>query len=68
DMLPVASLPAQLRPPPSGRWTVADYEQLPAEAGRFELLHGVLRMAPAPTSEHQTVTGLIFSTYYSTFN
>ncbi len=60
DILPVAAPAPHVPAPPSGQWTVADYEQLPSDAGRFELINGVLRMAPAPSPQHQTITGLIF--------
>jgi Uma2 family endonuclease len=60
DILPVAGPVAHLPPPPGGRWTVADYERLPDDGQRYELIDGDLRMAPAPNPEHQTASGLIF--------
>ncbi len=60
DILPVAGPVAHLPPPPGGRWTVADYERLPEDGQRYELIEGELRMAPAPNPEHQTASGLIF--------
>ena len=60
DILPVAGPVAHLPPPPGGRWTVADYERLPDDRQRYELIDGDLRMAPAPNPEHQTASGLIF--------
>lgn len=62
DILPVAGLVSHLPPPPGGRWTVADYERLPDDGQRYELIDGDLRMAPAPNPDHQHVAGLIF--YY----
>jgi Uma2 family endonuclease len=39
---------------------VADYERLPDDGQRYELIDGDLHMAPAPNPEHQTASGLIF--------
>lgn len=62
DILPVTGPPPHLAPPPGGRWTIADYENLPDDGQRYELLDGELRMTPAPSIIHQSVSGLI--TYY----
>lgn len=46
--------------PPQGRWTYADYAALPVEEGfRYEMIDGVLYMAPAPTPEHEQIGALI---------
>ncbi|MEI6179914.1 MAG: Uma2 family endonuclease [Chloroflexales bacterium] len=60
DILPVVGPVAHLASPSGGHWTVADYAQLPDDGPRYELLHGDLRMAPAPNIGHQTSSGLIF--------
>ncbi len=40
--------------PPQGHWTYADYARLPEMEGfRYELIAGVLYMAPAPPPEHE---------------
>jgi Uma2 family endonuclease len=40
--------------PRQGSWTYADYARLPEEEGfRYEIINGVLYMAPAPTPEHE---------------
>jgi Uma2 family endonuclease len=39
--------------PPQGQWTYADYMKLPEDGYRYELLDGVLFMAPAPGTGHQ---------------
>jgi Uma2 family endonuclease len=40
--------------PHQGQWTYADYARLPeAEGFRYEIIDGVLYMAPAPTPEHE---------------
>lgn len=54
DILPVTSPVHHLSPPPSGRWTIADYEGLPDDGRRYELIDGELRMTPAPNLAHQT--------------
>jgi Uma2 family endonuclease len=56
DILPVAGPASHVQAPPGGRWTVADYERLPNDGLRYELVDGVLRMAPAPNPDHQAVS------------
>lgn len=48
--------------PHQGRWTYADYARLPeAEGFRYEIIDGVLYMAPAPTPEHERIGALIIA-------
>jgi Uma2 family endonuclease len=41
--------------PPQGRWTYVDYAALPEPDGgyRYEIINGVLYMAPAPVPDHE---------------
>lgn|SRR5574341_1604042 len=39
--------------PPQGRWTYADWESLPDDGNRYEIIEGVLYMSTAPSSFHQ---------------
>jgi Uma2 family endonuclease len=41
--------------PPQGSWTYEDYAALPDDGQRYEIVNGVLVMAPAPTPEHQSI-------------
>lgn len=41
--------------PPQGSWTYDDYAALPDDGNRYEIVNGVLIMAPAPTPEHQSI-------------
>jgi len=41
-------------PPEQGQWTYEDWLQLPDDGFRYEILDGVLHMAPPPTTSHQT--------------
>ncbi len=46
--------------PPQGQWSYADYCALPDLAGfRYEILAGVLYMAPAPTPEHENIAAIV---------
>ncbi len=56
DVLPVVGAASAYRPPHMGTWTVADYEQLPDDGPRYEIVQGDLRMAPAPLVGHQDVS------------
>jgi Uma2 family endonuclease len=42
--------------PPQGRWTHADWEKLPADGNRYEVIEGVLYMSTAPSYFHQYIT------------
>ncbi len=42
--------------PPQGSWTYEDYAALPDDGRRYEIVNGVLVMAPAPSPEHQSIT------------
>jgi Uma2 family endonuclease len=46
--------------PPQGSWTYEDYAALPDDGRRYEIVNGVLVMAPAPTPEHQDIAGEIY--------
>ena len=39
--------------PPQGRWTNADWEALPSDGNRYEIIDGVLYMTTAPSNFHQ---------------
>ncbi len=53
---PSVVLPADWIPgPPQGYWTYDDYAALPDDGQRYEIVNGVLLMAPAPTPEHQSI-------------
>lgn len=41
--------------PPQGRWTYADWEQLPDDGNRYEIIDGVLYMTTAPSYFHQWI-------------
>ncbi len=46
--------------PGQGHWTYDDYAALPDNGHRYEILHGVLFMAPSPNEWHQTTAGRLF--------
>jgi len=49
-------IPADWVPgPPQGAWTYEDYAGLPADGHRYEIVNGVLVMAPAPDLGHQSI-------------
>src|SRR6266581_8718206 len=48
--------PADWVPGPSqGSWTYKDYAALPDDGRRYEIVNGVLIMAPAPSPDHQSI-------------
>jgi Uma2 family endonuclease len=56
-------IPADLVPEPrQGNWTYDHYATLPEDGKRYEIMDGVLLMAPSPTGSHQMVAGRFF--YY----
>jgi Uma2 family endonuclease len=46
--------------PEQGSWTYDDYAALPDDGQRYEIVNGVLVMAPAPSPAHQDIVGMIF--------
>jgi Uma2 family endonuclease len=48
--------------PEQGQWTYKDYAAIPDDRHRYEVVNGVLYMAPAPNMGHQSAVGRIF--YY----
>ena len=42
--------------PPQGQWTAADWEKLPHDGNRYEVIDGVLYMSTAPSYFHQYIT------------
>ncbi|MBV8822467.1 MAG: Uma2 family endonuclease [Ktedonobacteraceae bacterium] len=47
--------------PRQGRWTYDEYTALPDDGPRYEIVNGVLYMAPSPSWSHQGVVGEIFA-------
>lgn len=47
--------------PQQGSWTYDDYAALPDDGKRYEIVNGVLYMAPSPSGAHQDVVGELFS-------
>lgn len=39
--------------PEQGQWSYADWERLPNDGNRYEIIDGVLYMAPSPIANHQ---------------
>ncbi len=46
--------------PKQGAWTIADWEQLPEDSNRYELIDGVLYVTSAPSTHHQWVNGRLY--------
>ncbi len=47
--------------PEQGSWTYDDYAALPDDGQRYEIVNGVLVMAPAPSPAHQDIVGEIYA-------
>jgi Uma2 family endonuclease len=46
--------------PRQGQWTYKDYAALPDDGHRYEIVDGVLFMAPSPNEWHQAAAGRLF--------
>jgi Uma2 family endonuclease len=46
--------------PERGKWTVADWERLPNDGNRYELIDGVLYVTTAPSLPHQWCSGNLY--------
>jgi len=64
DRIPAAAPADRVPGPPQGQWTYEDYAALPNDGNRYEVLHGVLYMAPSPDRWHQKASGAIFYHLY----
>ncbi len=47
--------------PAQGEWTYEDYERLPDDGRRYEIIEGVLYVTAAPNLDHQYTVGEIFA-------
>ena len=53
ERLPVVTSTHTIPGPRQGSWTYKDYAALPADGRRYEIINGVLYMAPSPSVAHQ---------------
>jgi Uma2 family endonuclease len=53
DAMPVAEPARGMAGPPQGQWTYREYLALPDDGKRYEVIGGVLYVAPAPAPRHQ---------------
>jgi Uma2 family endonuclease len=58
--VPMVTTADNVQGPGQGRWTYNDYTKLPDDGKRYEIVDGVLYMAPSPNEWHQTATGRLF--------
>jgi Uma2 family endonuclease len=56
DIFVVVAPADHIAGPPQGQWTSADYDSLPDDENCYEIIDGVLYMAPPPTPDHQSVS------------
>lgn len=64
DVLTVTTRADHVVGPAQGHWTYSEYAGLPEDGNRYEIVDGVLYMAPAPTTDHQSANNLF--AYYLT--
>src|SRR5438105_1676404 len=60
NRLDVVTLANHVPGPQQGEWTYSHYSSLPDDGHRYEIIDGVLYMAPAPNPWHQEVSGEFF--------
>jgi len=58
--LPLASFEDGQGWPAQGEWTYEDYLRLPDDGQRYEVIRGVLYVAPAPNYDHQLAHSQLF--------
>lgn len=51
--------------PEQGTWTYDDYARLPDDGRRYEVIKGVLYMAPSPNTGHQYASGRLGNAMYT---
>jgi Uma2 family endonuclease len=52
-IFPISTYVSRVSGPPQGQWTYADWEALPDDGNRYEVIDGVLYMSTAPSYYHQ---------------
>ncbi len=62
DTLPMVVRADHVPGPSQGEWTYDDYAALPEDGNRYEIIDGVLYMAPSPNIAHQDSAGSFY--YY----
>jgi Uma2 family endonuclease len=60
DQLPMVRPADHIQGPGQGRWTYKDYAALPDDGRRYEIVDGVLFMAPSPGRSHQKAAGKLY--------
>lgn len=55
EALPMVVRADHIPGPPQGEWTYEAYAVIPDDGNRYEIIDGVLYMAPAPNPNHQSV-------------
>ncbi len=60
DVPQVVTLADWVPGPKQGDWTYDQYAALPDDGKRYEIVNGVLLMAPSPTGPHQDSVGEVF--------
>lgn len=51
--------------PEQGRWAYADWERLPDDGNRYEVIDGELHVSPPPAIPHQSSSGNLFAGMYT---
>jgi Uma2 family endonuclease len=54
-VLPISTETHAVNGPPQGQWTAADWETLPEDGNRYEIINGELFMSTAPSNFHQWI-------------
>lgn len=55
--IPILTDTKGVKGPPQGQWTVADWERLPNDGNRYEVIDGVLYVSVVPSVFHQRIVG-----------
>src|SRR6266699_358369 len=66
EKLPVVTRADWVPGPRQGQWTYDDYTALPDDGKRYEIVNGVLYMAPSPSGAHQDAA-LEIASYLRTY-
>ena len=60
DGLPVVAPADHIPGPSQGQWTYVEYASIPDDGARYEIVDGVLYMAPALVIAHQDAAGRFY--------
>jgi Uma2 family endonuclease len=62
---PVLTKESSIKFPEQGEWTYADFQNLPDDGKRYEIINGVLYVTNTPSYAHQYISAFLFNALFA---